>query len=120
LHDLYLFMAVYRIFVVFFSLVPAPTDVTVTAPLDVIAGASVTLTCNVELSPAVDVPVIVNTEWTGPTDVIFMPVNPVPAVMVNITTYVSTVSVGAAKTGDYTCQATITSGGTMSAMDQLI
>ena len=83
---------------------------TVTAPLGVIAGASVTLTCAVELSPAVDVPVTVNTEWTGPADVMFMPANPVPAVMVNTTTYVSTVSVGAAESGSYTCQATIISG----------
>ena len=87
---------------------------TVTAPLGVIAGASVTLTCAVELSPAVDVPVTVNTEWTGPADVMFMPANPVPAVMVNTTTYVSTVLVGAAQSGSYTCQATITSGGTTS------
>ena len=93
---------------------PAPSAVTVNAPLGVIAGASVTLTCAVELSPAVDVPVTVNTEWTGPADVMFMPVNPVPAVMVNTTTYVSTVSVGAARTGSYTCQATIASGGTTS------
>ena len=82
---------------------------TITAPLGVIAGASVTLTCTVELSPAVDVPVTVNTEWTGPADVMFMPTDPVPAVMVNTTTYVSTVSVSAARTGSYTCQANITS-----------
>ena len=88
---------------------------TVTAPLGVIAGASVTLTCAVELSPAVDVPVTVNTEWTGPADVMFMPANPVPAVMVNITTYISTVSVGAARAGSYTCRAAITSGGATSA-----
>ena len=91
---------------------------TVTVPLGLIAGASVTLTCTVELSSAVDVPVTVNTEWTGPTDVMFKPANPVPTVMVNTTTYVilyvSTVSVGAATTGSYSCQATITSGGTTS------
>ena len=87
---------------------------TVTAPLGVIAGASVTLTCAVELSPAVDVPVTVNTEWTGPADVMFMPINPVSAVMVNITTYVSTVSVDIARTGTYICQANIASGGATS------
>jgi hypothetical protein len=102
----------YRVFIVtFLRSVPAPTAVTVTAPLGVIAGAIVTLTCAVELSPVVDVPVTVNTEWTGPADVTF---TPVPTVMVNITTYVSTVSVGAAKTGSYFCQANITSGGTTS------
>ena len=87
---------------------------TVTAPVSVIAGSSVTLTCVVELSPAVDVPVTINTGWTGPGGVMFMPANPVPAVMVNITTYSSTVSVSAARNGSYTCQATITSGGTTS------
>ena len=84
---------------------------TVTAPVGVIAGSSITLTCTVELSPAVDVPVTVNTEWTGPGGVMFMPANPVPAVMMNITTYTSTVSVNVARNGSYTCQATITSGG---------
>ena len=83
-------------------------------PNPILSGSSPTLTCAVELSPAVDVPVTVNTEWTGPANVMFMPANPVPAVMVNTTTYVSTVSVGAARTGSYTCQATITSGGTTS------
>ena len=85
---------------------------TVTAPQGVIAGASITLTCAVELSPVVDIPVTVNTEWTRPADVMFMPANRVPAMMVNITTYISTVSVGAARAGIYTCRATITSGGT--------
>jgi hypothetical protein len=97
----------------FLPSVPAPTAVTVTAPLGVIAGSSVTLTCAVELSPAVDIPVTVNTEWTGP-DVRFMPDNPVPTAMVNITNYISTVSIGAIKTGNYTCQATIISSGTTS------
>ena len=83
---------------------------TVTAPVSVIAGSSFTLTCAVELTPAVDVPVTVNTEWAGPGGVMFMPANPVPAVMVNITTYTSTVLVNAARNGSYTCQATIISG----------
>ena len=87
---------------------------TVTAPVGVIAGSSVTLICTVELSPVVDVPVTVNTGWTGPGWVMFMPANPVPAVMMNLTTYTSTVSVSAARNGSYTCQATITSGGTAS------
>ena len=85
----------------------------VIAPLGVIAGSSVTLACAVELSPAVDVPVTVYTFWTGP-DVRFMPVDTIPAVMVNVTTYVSNVSVCAAKTGSYICQGNIVSGGTTS------
>ena len=83
-------------------------------PVDVIiAGSSFNLTCTVELSPAVDVSVTVNTIWSGP-GVMFMPANPVPAVMVNLTTYTSTVSVNAARNGSYTCQPIITSGGTIS------
>ena len=91
---------------------PAPTVVTVSPPTGIhviFAGSSFNLTCTVELSPAVDVPVKVTTQWTGP-DVMFMPANPVPSVVVNITTYISTVTVDAAKHGSYTCQATIDSG----------
>ena len=105
--------------IVFLLSVPAPTAVTVTAPLGVSTGSSVTLTCTVELSPEVDVPVTVYTVWTGP-DVRFMPVNTIPAVMVNITTYVSNVSVDAAKTGIYTCQASIISGGITSGSTNII
>ena len=80
----------------------------------IIAGSSPNLTCTVELSPAVDVPVTVTTEWSGPARTIFLPDKIVPAVMVNLTAYTSTVSVDAARNGSYTCQATINSGGTMS------
>ena len=62
-----------------------------------------------------NVPVTINTEWTGPADVMFMPANPVLVMMVNITRYVRTVLVGAAESGSYTCQASIISGGTTSA-----
>ena len=93
---------------------PAPTVVIVSPPTGaIIAGSSPILTCTVELNPVVDIPVSVNTEWTGP-DVMFMPTNPVPAVMVNITLYTSTVTVNAANNGSYTCQATVNSDGMMS------
>ena len=97
----------------FLPSVPAPNVVTVTAPTGVIAGSPFSLTCTVELSTAVDVPVTVTTEWSGP-DVMFMPANSVAAMMVNIMTYTSTVTVDVAKNGSYTCQATITSSGTTS------
>ena len=84
------------------TVTPAPSDM-------IIAGSSPTLTCTVELSPAVDVPVTVNTEWTGPAGVMFTPTNPVPAMMVNLMRYTSTVMVDAARSGDYTCQVTISS-----------
>ena len=93
--------------VTLFSLVPAPSMVTVTPPSGVIiAGSSPTLTCTVELSPAVDVQVTVNTVWTGPDGVTLTPTNPV---MESPARYTSTVMVNAARSGDYTCQATVSS-----------
>ena len=81
----------------------------------IIAGSSPNLTCTVELSPAVDIPVAVNTEWTGSTTrTMFLPNKMVTAMMVNLTTYISTVMVDAARSGNYTCQATVTSGRTIS------
>ena len=98
---------------------PAPSAVMVIPPTGmIIAGSSLNLTCIVELSSAVDVPVNVVTEWTGP-NVIFLPANPIPAVMVSIITYTSTVTVDAAKNGSYICQATITSGGTTSGITDI-
>ena len=74
------------------------------------AGASLTLTCTVELSPSVDVSVSVNTVWTGPDNMTsFTPSNPVPTMMHSQTRYTSTVTVDAARRGNYTCQATVNS-----------
>ena len=72
-------------------------------------GANVTLTCTVELSPAVDVPVTVNTVWTGPDG--FMTTNTAQR-MENTTTYTSTAMVssfGRDQSGNYTCTATVNS-----------
>ena len=99
----------------FLSSVPAPIAVTITPPVDeIIAGFSFNLTCTVELSSAVDIPVTVNTEWTRSDRVMFMPASTIPAVMVNITTYTSTITFDAANNGSYTCNATITDGGATS------
>ena len=71
------------------------------------AGAPVTLTCTVELSPLVDVPVTVTTVWTGPYG--FMTTQPV---MGSNTTYTSTVmisSFGRGQSGNYSCAALISS-----------
>ena len=62
-----------------------------------------------ELSPLVDVPVTVNTVWSGPTGVTLSPTNPVE---VSSTSYTSTVilhSFGINESGDYTCTATVNS-----------
>jgi hypothetical protein len=81
----------------------------------IIAGSrSSNLTCTVELSPAVDVPVSVTTEWSGPERTMFLPNKIIPAMMVNVTTYTSTATIDLARNGNYTCQATVSSGGTTS------
>ena len=92
---------------------PAPTAVTVTPPAGmVIAGSrSSSLTCTVELNPAVDVPVSVTTEWSGPERTMFLPDKVIPAVMMNITTYTSTAIINVARNGSYSCQAAVSSGG---------
>ena len=93
--------------------VPPPTIVMVTHPVGAIhAGASLSLTCTVELSSSVDVPVTVNTVWTGPNMTSFSPTNSTPAVMENHTTYTSSVTVNTVRSGSYTCEATLSSSST--------
>ena len=73
-------------------------------------GSNVTLTCIVELSPAVDVPVTVNTVWSGPPG--FGTTNTAQTVMGSNATYISTAMVSSfnrKKSGDYTCTATVIS-----------
>ena len=65
-----------------------------------------------ELSSSVDVPVTVNTVWTGPDMTYFTPSNWVTAVMENDTSYISATTVDAARSGDYTCEATVNSSST--------
>ena len=86
---------------------PAPTAVIVTPPVGmIIAGSSPILTCTVELSPAVDVPVNVNTEWSLP-DVTM--VTTTSSVMESLTRYTIMANVDAARNGSYTCRANIDS-----------
>ena len=96
------------------NVVPAPTSVSVTSdqanPLAVRPiGATVTLTCTVVLSASVDVPVTVNTVWTGPDN---FNSNITAQRMGSTTTYTSTVTVssfGRDQSGNYTCTATVSS-----------
>ena len=71
-------------------------------------GSTVTLTCTVDLSPLVDVPVTVNAQISGPAGVIITPLT--NSVMVNTTRYTSTSMVssfGRNQSGEYTCTATV-------------
>ena len=90
--------------------VPAPTSVMVTPPVvPIIVGSSISLTCTTELSPLVDVPVTVNTVWTGPDG--FMATNTAQPVSGNTTTtYASIATVsssGREQCGNYSCRATV-------------
>ena len=90
--------------------VPAPTvtlSSSISNPIPPF-GSDVTLTCAVELSPAVDVPVTVNTVLT--TDEGFMRTSTAQPVMGSSTNYASTFvisSFGRSNSGNYICSATI-------------
>lgn len=73
-------------------------------------GSAVTLTCTVELSPLVDVPVIVSTVWTGPYG--FTTTNAAHPAMGRSTTYTSRVvvsSFGREQSGKYNCTSRVIS-----------
>ena len=96
------------------SLVPKPLSVVLTSdPLSPIRpiGSNVTLTCTIELSLLVNVPVTVNTEWTGPDG--FMTTNIAQRVNIgSTTTYTSKATVFSFRrthSGKYICSAAITS-----------
>lgn len=70
-------------------------------------GATVTLTCAVELNPLVDVPVTVNTEWTGPPG--FTTTYTLVGSTTNYTSTAVVRSFGREQSGNYTCCAGINS-----------
>ena len=99
--------------VVLSHLVPPPTAVTLTASPDgtIFTGSSLTLTCSIELSEAVDIAVTVNTVWSGPSGTQFTTSTSV-ATRMTATTYTSTATISSVETsdsGEYTCTATVSS-----------
>lgn len=75
-------------------------------------GSDVTQTCTVELSPLVDVPVIVTTVWTGPNGFRTTINNTSQPAMGSNTSYTSAVTVrsfGRMQSGQYTCAAQVIS-----------
>ena len=98
------------ILILLFLSVPSPISVTVTSvPLSPIrpVGLAVTVTCTVELSSMVDIPVTVITEWTGPAG--FMTTNTAQPVSVGYTSTVIISPFGRNNSGIYTCRATVSS-----------
>ena len=78
------------------------------SPNPILSGSSPTLTCAVELSPAVDVPVTVNTEWTGPDGSILT--SAASPIMNSFTHYTSDAKLNyieSADSGDYNCTVSI-------------
>ena len=75
------------------------------------AGRDVNLTCTVDLSFTVDVPVTVSTVWTGPNE--FTTTSTAQSVTGSITAYATTIATirffGRNHSGIYTCAATLSS-----------
>ena len=75
----------------------------------ILSGSTVTLTCTVELIQAVDVPVTVNTVWTGPAT----SNAPSFAAQESLTLYQSSHTlkfVESADSGEYTCTVSVGNG----------
>jgi hypothetical protein len=92
--------------------VPYPTVIITSSPVSPIhpVGSTVTLTCTVDLSPYVDVPVNVTTQLSGTAGVTITPVTTSESVMENATRYTSTATVspfGRIQSGEYTCMANV-------------
>ena len=97
-----------------FSSVPPPNFVIVTSdpvsPIKPFEFPSITLTCTVELSPLVNVPVTVNTVWTGPAGFENNTTTQLCEGNTNIYTSMAVVSsFGRNQSGNYTCRATVSS-----------
>ena len=92
--------------------VPAPTSVILSPPYPGIirpVGSAINMTCNVELSPVVNIPVTVITVWTGPAG--FMTTTTTQSIMGSTINYTSTAVIGSFgrdESGAYTCTATAT------------
>ena len=74
----------------------------------ILSGSSPTLTCAVELSPAVDVPVSISTAWTAPDGSVLM--SPAPPLMKSVTHYTSKAKlnyVESVDSGIYNCTVSI-------------
>ena len=80
-------------------------------PILIASSINLNLTCTVELSQLVDVPVTVTTEWTGPERfMISNTAQPVTGSHPNMYTSIAMVSLsrsGREQLGKYTCKATV-------------
>ena len=90
-------------------IVPAPTSIILSPPYPGLVrpvGSAINMTCNIELSPVVNIPVTVITVWTGPAG--FMTTTTTQSIMGNYTSTAVIGSFGRDESGAYTCTATAT------------
>ena len=78
----------------------------------ILSGSSLSLTCTVEFTPLLDIPVSVNTVWSGPNGKVIT-VNTTTPVLKSVTLYTSNVTLDFIKlsdSGDYTCNVSVRIG----------
>ena len=89
--------------------VPVPNvKVVSSTPNPILSGSSPTLTCTIELHPAVDIPVHITTVWTGPDGSKLT--SAASPVMKSFTHYTSKITLNYIKpenSGSYTCNVSI-------------
>ena len=82
----------------------------------ILSESSFTLTCTVELNPSVDVPVTINTVWTGPDGTILTSATRPEKKSFTLYASVNTLhSVDSADSGNYTCTVSVEDGVEVSA-----
>lgn len=100
---------------------PVTAEVVSDIPNPILSGTLLTLTCAVELSSAVDVPVTISTVWTTPDGSALTYTN--PPIRLLFTHYISTAvlkDIDLADSGDYTCTVDIGDKITISARYSVI
>ena len=107
IHDVHTYEhTLVHIYCTYFFIVPPPS-VSVTNSSDIYAGTNFNLTCTIELNPAVDTPVVVNSTWQGP---VVIPTG--PRVIASEPTgtgarYLMFRPLNTSDSGHYTCEATV-------------
>ena len=106
-----------------FFIVPQPVVVELISdkPNPILSGTLLTLTCAVELSPAVDVPVAISTVWTGPDGSTLRSTYPPKRLSTTHYTSMAVLSdIKLADSGEYTCTADIGNEITISAKESVV
>ena len=89
--------------------VPAvsPPSVSVTNSSGTYAGTNFNLTCTIQLNPAVDIPVVVNSTWRGPVGVPHVIASAPTGTGARYQTILMFRPLNTSDSGNYTCEATV-------------